>query len=57
MISEDELGDHDRFTEGAAAPVPETEIEGVNVELLEMVIVALAAPEAVGVNVTLSVVD
>lgn len=57
-MPDDELGAHDRLTEGAAAlPVPDTEIEGVVVELLAMVIVALAAPDAVGVNMTLSVAD
>jgi hypothetical protein len=37
--------------------VPDTEIEGVVVELLLIVIVALAAPDVVGVNITLSVAD
>jgi hypothetical protein len=37
--------------------VPDTEIDGVVVELLEIVIVALAAPDVVGVNVTCSVAD
>jgi len=39
------------------APVPDTEIEGGVVSLLEIVIVPLAAPDADGVNVTLRVVD
>jgi hypothetical protein len=57
-MPEDELIAHDSCTEGAAAaPVPDTEIEGVVVELLAIVIVALAAPDAFGVNVTLSVAD
>lgn len=37
--------------------MPDTEIEGVVVELLAIVIVALAAPDVVGVNVMLSVAD
>lgn len=37
--------------------MPDTEIDGVVVELLEIVIVTLAAPDAVGVNVTCSVAD
>ena len=37
--------------------MPDTEIDGVVVELLEIVIVALAAPDVVGVNVTCSVAD
>lgn len=39
------------------APVPDTEIEGAVEELLATVMVALAAPDAVGVNMTLRVAD
>jgi hypothetical protein len=57
-VSDDELGVQDRPTEGVpAAPVPDTEIDGVVVELLAIVIVAPAAPDVVGVNATLSAAD
>jgi hypothetical protein len=39
------------------APVPDAEIEGAVVELLAIVIVAPAAPDVMGVNVTLRVAD
>lgn len=57
-ISDDELAVQDKATDGAVVvPVPDTATDGAVVELLAIVIVALAALDEVGVNVMLSAAD